>query len=199
MSVVPYTIIILLKFFLWKFSFTGRVNGFFTFSEIMLRVPLHLNFSLMLRVERLSFSFSLSAKMLKIHTYGLQVYLLARNDFKLWTKKRIEILQMLEDIRTTLKRKGQLKASLAQAAGLLKKQGQECFGHALKEPNVDGAASGNNLGNIGRHQKTFIERMLSKLLTSIEVHLQDTIINFVAYVDEDKKIEEANIKKFYHM
>lgn len=41
--------------------------------------------------------------------------------------------------------------------------------------------------------------MLHKMLTSFEVSLQDTIINFVAYKDEDKKIEEANIKRFYHM
>ena len=106
MSIIPYTIVILLKFFLWKFGFTARVNGFFTLSEIMLRVPLHLNFSVLFRIERLSFSFSLTSRMLKISTYGFQVCLLVRNDFNLWTTKKIEILQMLEDIRTTLKRKG---------------------------------------------------------------------------------------------
>jgi hypothetical protein len=41
--------------------------------------------------------------------------------------------------------------------------------------------------------------MLDKLLTSFEVCMQDTMINFVAYKDEDKKIEEGNIKKFYQM
>lgn len=105
-AIIPYTIVVLLKFFLWKFSFTARVIGFFTFSEIMLRVPLHLNFSLLIRIERLSFSFSLTARMLKIHTYGFQIFLLVKNDFNLWKNKKIEILQMLEDIRTTLKRKG---------------------------------------------------------------------------------------------
>jgi len=40
--------------------------------------------------------------------------------------------------------------------------------------------------------------MLNRLLTSFEVKLTDTIINFVAYVDDDKRIEEANLKKFYH-
>lgn len=111
-SLIPYIIVVLLKFFLWKFSFTARVNGFCSFSEIMLRVPLHLNFAIIFRIERLSFSFSLSARMLKIHTYGLQVYMLVRNDFNLWKTKKIEILQILEDIRTTLKRKGQLKNTL---------------------------------------------------------------------------------------
>ena len=111
-SLIPYTIVVLLKFFLWKFSFTARVNGFFSFSEIMLRVPLHLNFSVLFRIERLSFSFSLSSRMLKISTYGFQVCLLVRNDFNLWKSKKIEILQMLEDIRTTLKRKGHLKSTL---------------------------------------------------------------------------------------
>ena len=36
------------------------------------------------------------------------------------------------------------------------------------------------------------------MLTSIEVKLTDTIINFYSYKDEEKKIEEANIKRFYH-
>ena len=40
--------------------------------------------------------------------------------------------------------------------------------------------------------------MLDKVLTSFEVHLKDTMVNFIAYKDEDKKIEEANIKRFYH-
>lgn len=42
-----------------------------------------------------------------------------------------------------------------------------------------------------------MRRMLDKLLSSFEVELKDSIINFYAYVDEDKKIEETNIKKFY--
>ena len=65
-SIIPYIIVILLKFFMWKFSFTARVNVFLTFSEIMLRVPLNLNFSLMVRIERFSISFSLTARMIKI-------------------------------------------------------------------------------------------------------------------------------------
>jgi hypothetical protein len=36
-SVIPYFIVVLLKFFLWKFSFTAGVSGFTNFSEIMLR------------------------------------------------------------------------------------------------------------------------------------------------------------------
>ena len=37
---------------------------------------------------------------------------------------------------------------------------------------------------------------MEKLLSSIEVDLEDSFINFYAYKDEEKKIEEANIKKF---
>lgn len=39
--------------------------------------------------------------------------------------------------------------------------------------------------------------MLDKLLTSCDVHMQDTYINFYAYRDEEKKIEETNIKRLY--
>jgi hypothetical protein len=48
------------------------------------------------------------------------------------------------------------------------------------------------------HQKKFLERMLDKILTSFEVSLSDTSLNFYAYKDEDKKIEEVNIKRFYY-
>lgn len=119
-SIVPYTLVILLKFFLWKFSFTARVNGFLTLSELMLRVPLHLNFALMVRIERVSLSFSLTAHMLKVSVYGFQVYLLARNDFNLWKTRKIEILHMLEDIRTSLKRKGLLKSTLSLVSAISK-------------------------------------------------------------------------------
>ncbi len=39
--------------------------------------------------------------------------------------------------------------------------------------------------------------MIDKILTSFEVNMTDTLINFWCYKDEDKKIEEGNIKKFY--
>jgi hypothetical protein len=201
-SVIPYTIVVLLKFFLWKFSFTARVNGFFTFSEIMLRVPLHLNFSILFRIERLSVSFSVTSRMLKISTYGFQISLLVRNDFNIWATKKIEILQMLEDIRTTLKRKGFIKSTLMQAASAFKRGvNVEYFGHAIKEAmNLDGgqgASQGLQNSAIQNHQKKLLERMIDKILTSFEVKMTDTLINFWCYKDEDKKIEEGNIKKFY--
>jgi hypothetical protein len=63
-----------------------------------------------------------------------------RNDFNLWATKKIEILQMLEDIRTTLKRKGCLKQTLMQAAGQLRKGANvEYFGHP---PPSSSAAEG---------------------------------------------------------
>jgi hypothetical protein len=38
---------------------------------------------------------------------------------------------------------------------------------------------------------------VDKVLTSIEIKLKDTCLNFWAYKDEEKKIEETNIKRFY--
>jgi hypothetical protein len=65
------------------------------------------------------------------------------NDFNLWAKKKIEILQMLEDIRTTLKRKGCLKQTLMLAAGQLRKGANvEYFGQAIKGPS-SGAEGGS--------------------------------------------------------
>ena len=91
-SLIPYTIVMILKFALWKHSFTAKVYGFFSFKEIMVRIPLQLNFSIIIKIERLSFHFTFNSRILKISTYGLQVNLLIRNDFNLWTTKKIEIL-----------------------------------------------------------------------------------------------------------
>ena len=54
---MPFTILVVLKFFLSKYSFTAKVKGFFTFSDIMLKLPIHLNFFLLLRIESITFSF----------------------------------------------------------------------------------------------------------------------------------------------
>ena len=40
--------------------------------------------------------------------------------------------------------------------------------------------------------------MIDKVLTSFEVNLSDSSLNFWCYKDEDKKIEEGNVKRFYH-
>lgn len=42
-----------------------------------------------------------------------------------------------------------------------------------------------------------MERMLHKLLSSFEIELKEASINFFVYRDEEKVIEESNIKKFY--
>jgi len=148
-SVIPYFLVLSLKFFLWKHSFTARVSGFLTFSELLLRVPLHLNFSLLVRIERLAFSFSLTSRMLRVHPYGCQLSLLVRNEFGLWVNKKIEVLQMLEDIRTTLKRRGCLKQTIMQAAGQLRKGANvEYFGHAVKGPSNESPNAQVNTGHV---------------------------------------------------
>ena len=106
---IPYAIVNILRFVLWKQGFTARVYGFLSFGDIMVRIPLHLNFSILIKIERLSFHFTVSSRVLKVSLYGFTVNILVRNDFNLWTTKKIEILQMLEDIRTSLKRKGLLQ------------------------------------------------------------------------------------------
>ncbi len=82
-----------------------------------------------------------------------------------------------------------------QAAGQLRKgTNVEYFGHAVKGPNgAEGAIQAPHIN----HQKKFLNRLVDKVLTSFEVKANDTILNFYSYKDEDKKIEEANIKKFY--
>lgn len=118
-AVIPYLIVVLLTFALWKFGFTAKVMGFFSFRDIMIRIPLHLNFSLFIRIERISFNFTISSKVLKLSTYGFQLSILVRNDFKLWETKKIEVLKMIEDLRTSLKRKGELKNILSNVNNII--------------------------------------------------------------------------------
>ena len=54
---IPYFLVVLLKFFIRKFSFTACVSGLTTFNEIMLRVPILLIFSILIRIERVAVKF----------------------------------------------------------------------------------------------------------------------------------------------
>ncbi|CDW78547.1 UNKNOWN [Stylonychia lemnae] len=195
----------MLTFFLWKFSFTAKVTGLFAFKDIMIRIPLHLNFSILIRLEQLSFTFTFSSKILKVSAYGFQLNILIRDDFNLWLTKKIEILQLLEDIRTTLRKKGQLQQVVRlvnNLGNLANPDGQQQrLDEDLSELNM---INSNQLkmmkrqsSNIAPTEKTFMERMLHKLLSSFEIELKDSVINFYIYKDEEKKIEEANVKKFY--
>ena len=142
--------------------------------------------------------------MLKIQPYGFQLCLLVRNDFNLWAMKKLEILQMLEDIPITLKRKGCLKQTLMQGVGQMRKGSNffEYLGQAVKRPSSSAEGCGSascahQHSLIGtNNQKKLVECILYKVLTSIEVKLTDTLINFYTFKDEENKIEEAKIKRF---
>lgn len=98
---------------------------------------------------------------------------------------------MLEDIRTSLKRKGDLKSAMNLATTIAKSVQENSMDHM----NQNEAKQSHNI--LGASQKTFLERTLDKILTSIEVELNDSAVNFYLYSDAEKKIEEGNIKKFY--
>jgi hypothetical protein len=110
--------------------------------------------------------------MLKIQPYGFQLCLLVRNDFNLWAMKKLEILQMLEDIPITLKRKGCLKQTLMQAVGQMRKGSKvEYLGQAVKMPSSSaegcGSASSAHQHSLTgtNYQKKLVERILDKVLT----------------------------------
>ncbi len=69
-AIMPFILMVVITFLLWKFSFTAAVNGFFSFKDVMFKIPLSLDFSLMIRIEKVKFSFTFSSKILKIVTQG---------------------------------------------------------------------------------------------------------------------------------
>ena len=51
---IPFVIVNALSYWiLRKLSFTARVNGFFEFTEIMLRYEVKMNFAIVVRIEKI--------------------------------------------------------------------------------------------------------------------------------------------------
>ena len=56
--------------------------------------------------------FQSSDKIIRIHTNGIQVNLLLRDDFDKWNDSKIELLHVIEQFRLRLSRLGNLDAQL---------------------------------------------------------------------------------------
>ena len=118
--VVPYLVCMILKFALWKYQFSGKPTSpffWFTYRDIILNVPLGLNQNLLISVRELQFKMYPN---LKIHVCGLSISILIKNEFLQWKNHQIEMLKMLEDIRTRLRRSGLLSVNTG-VSGLFKK------------------------------------------------------------------------------
>ena len=92
LSIIPYSLVVLLRFLLWKFSFTAGVKGFFSFGDIMLRIPLKLDFSILIRIKSLSLGFDFRTKHIKVRLGGFSLNVLVKKEFSLWTKNKVELL-----------------------------------------------------------------------------------------------------------
>ena len=105
---IPYIIVGLLTYFLWQFSFSAKVNGFLTFSDIIFYIPVHLDLGIMFKIDRMSFGFSYSKRSLRVHAKGFHINLIIRSEFSKWLNKRAELLQILTELQSSLKKKGSL-------------------------------------------------------------------------------------------
>jgi hypothetical protein len=103
---VPYLICVILKFALWKYQFTSKPTSFFSifkYKDVLLKVPIGLNQTLLISINKISFALWPTV-LVRIH--GLSINFLIKNEFNQWKNHQIELLKMLDDIRTRLKRNG---------------------------------------------------------------------------------------------
>jgi hypothetical protein len=110
--VIPYLICIILKFALWKYQFTSKPTSLFAltnYKDIVFRIPIGLNQNVLLFIEQISFNIW---PVVKIKVHGLSLNILVKNEFNQWKNHQIELLKMLDDIRTRLKRNGALSQVL---------------------------------------------------------------------------------------
>lgn len=107
--VIPYLICVILKFGLWKYQFTSKPSTLFSltnYKDVLLRVPIGLDQNLIIFIRQISFNVW---PIVKIKISGLSVSILIKNEFNQWKNHQIELLKMLDDIRTRLKRMGMLQ------------------------------------------------------------------------------------------
>ena len=127
--IVPFIAVTALSFFLRKFSFTARVNGPLTLTDVMLRYQVKMNFAIVVRVEKIQLRPSIPynlfelhvpqpERFLRLHTYGLQINLMVRDDFNKWGSSKIELLTVIDEIRNRLKRLGLLKWTQTEVNGM---------------------------------------------------------------------------------
>lgn len=105
---VSQIICIFLKFYFWKYQFSGRPTSLFNpfaYQDIILRVPVGLNLNVLVTIQQISCAFWER----KVHITGLSINVLINDEFDKWNNEQIELLKMLDDIRTILKRGGMLQ------------------------------------------------------------------------------------------
>ena len=70
---LPHIVWGILRLTLWRMNFRINVVGFFTYSDIMLNVPIHLNFNLLVRIKWLKIRLSAKSKPISIWIEGLDL------------------------------------------------------------------------------------------------------------------------------
>ena len=194
--IVPKLIVFCLCIILRKFSFYASVGGPLTLNNMMLRIPLKMNFALLIRVEQIQIKigwpslglFQSSDKLFRIHTNGLQVNLLLRDDFDKWNDSKIELLHVIEQFRTRMKRLGMLNDHNTASAENARDENST----ARRQPMDDAADKKANDWS----------ETIKNLLDSSTLVAENTQVNFFVYkmdhLDEfHRNIDEVNVPMFY--
>ena len=70
---IPYLIWGILQFALWRFDFRISIVSFLTYTDIMLNIPIHLNFNMLLRIKKFKIRFSTKSKPVSIQIEGFNI------------------------------------------------------------------------------------------------------------------------------
>ena len=70
--VLPYMLCLSLRFLLWKFGLRITASGPFSYSDIMLNVPVKLNYNILIRVRRLRLRVLPAQKMFSLQVEGFR-------------------------------------------------------------------------------------------------------------------------------
>lgn len=131
MYIVPKLVVFALCFVLRKFSFYASVGGPKTLNNLILRIPLKMNWAILIRVEQISIQFGIfptSDKLIGIYVEGLQVNLMLRDDFDKWTQNNIELLDVIKAFHQRLSRLGLLKSDNSY---IRKPRSEDCKVHGF--------------------------------------------------------------------
>ena len=101
--IVPKLIVFGLCIVLRKLNFYASVGGPLTLNNVMLRIPIKMNFAILIRVEQINIKLGVpgfgiiisSDHLFNIFIRGLEVNLLLRDDFEKWNDSKFELLDVI--------------------------------------------------------------------------------------------------------
>ncbi|CAI2377772.1 unnamed protein product [Moneuplotes crassus] len=217
---IPYIVCFILQLLLWRFDFRISIKSFFSYSDIMLNVPIHLNFNMLIRIKNIKVSLFKGIRPISVQIQGLDLVFVVINQFDEWQSKKLQLLHMLEEIKAILVRKRIFdpdtdrensfenaddnqfdvgREETKETPGFERTNRQSPAGIETRHSSTRSLdrEPTRNLDNI-EIKKPFMSRLISRLIYSLDLKIFDGKAKFLLLKDESLNISSTDIQEFFN-